>query len=91
MGDINAFTKLGSVKMVGVFSLGLAITAPVYMFLNLQLQGILATDKKNNYSFNEYFSLRLMTSNIGMLLIMVFLLISNYDLVTKWVVFNCFS
>ncbi|MDA2530936.1 polysaccharide biosynthesis protein [Bacillus cereus] len=81
------FTKLGSVKMVGVFSLGLAITAPVYMFLNLQLQGILATDKKNNYSFNEYFSLRLMTSNIGMLLIMVFLLISNYDLVTKWVVF----
>jgi len=77
-GIIALLAKLGSTKMVGQFTLGLAITAPIIMFTNLQLRTVQATDANDEYTFYEYFTLRLILTLLGLLLITGITLISNY-------------
>nr|WP_249436140.1 oligosaccharide flippase family protein [Paenibacillus sp. Marseille-Q4541] len=68
---VVSISKLGNVSMVGEYSLALAITAPIILFLNFQLRNFQATDAKNEYSFKDYLTLR-----IGMLIIAFIILIS---------------
>jgi O-antigen/teichoic acid export membrane protein len=58
-GMLVTLAKLGTAEMVGQFALGLAITAPVIMFTNLQLRTVLATDTRGEYPFAGYLGLRL--------------------------------
>ena len=55
-----ALAKAGSAEMVGQFALGLAVTAPVFMFANLQLRSLQATDAKEQYAFADYLGLRVL-------------------------------
>ena len=57
-GILVALAKLGNPEMVGQFSLGLAISAPIILFFNFQLRIVQSTDIKNEYAFSEYFILR---------------------------------
>ncbi len=68
-GMLVILAKLGSPEMVGRFALGLAITAPVIMFTNLQLRSIQATDARGEYLFGNYFGLRLFATAIALLII----------------------
>jgi len=61
--------KLGSKEMVGLFTLGLAVTAPVMMLTNLQLRGIQATDARREYVFGHYVGLRLLTTLLALVVI----------------------
>ena len=70
--------KLGSPEMVGEFALGLTIAAPVFMFTNLQLIHIQATDAKQQYLFSDYFSLRLISTTVGLFSIGIITLIAGY-------------
>jgi O-antigen/teichoic acid export membrane protein len=54
--------KLGTVADVGHFAYALAVTAPIFIFSQLQLRGLQATDAAADYSFGEYLSLRLVTT-----------------------------
>src|SRR6185312_7757127 len=58
--------KLGTIDMVGAFTLGLAIATPILMFSCLNLRSIFVTDQQGAFRFHEYFTLRL-----GMLAISV--------------------
>ena len=53
--------RLGSLDIVGQYSLGLAMTAPVFMFTNLQLASLEATDAAEVYTFSDYRLLRLLS------------------------------
>ena len=66
---IVVLAKFGSAEVVGQFSLGLAITAPIILFSNMQLRNIIATDSVNQYSFSEYYGTRII------LLLLAFLVI----------------
>jgi len=68
--------KLGSKEMVGLFTLGLAVTAPVMMLTNLQLRGIQATDARHEYLFGHYFGLRLLTTLLALAVIAGIVVIS---------------
>jgi O-antigen/teichoic acid export membrane protein len=68
-GMLVVLAKLGSPEMVGQFTLGLAVTAPVIMFTNLQLRGIQATDAKGDYVFSDYLALRLIGTGLALLII----------------------
>lgn len=59
---LSIISKLGSIEMVGMFSLGLAITAPIFIFFNLQLRVVQATDAVDEYSFSNYYMLRVIMS-----------------------------
>src|SRR5699024_7132965 len=73
--------KLGNPAMVGLYSIGLAITAPIINLTNLQLRQIQATDTKNSdYIFNDYFGLRIVMGIVLMAITLAVILISGYNL-----------
>src|ERR1700739_2752286 len=57
-GMLSILAKRGSPAIVGVFALGLAVSAPVFMFCNLQLRSVQATDAQTRYQFADFFVLR---------------------------------
>lgn len=77
-GMLVVLAKLGSPEMVGTFTLGLAIAAPVFMFTNLQLRYIQATDAKQQYFFSDYLSLRLISTVLGLMLVYIVTLAAGY-------------
>jgi O-antigen/teichoic acid export membrane protein len=66
-----AMAKFCAPAEVGVFALGLAVTAPVLMLANLQLRSVQATDARGSFRFNEYFVLRLMTTGLSLIFILL--------------------
>ncbi|MEG4086689.1 oligosaccharide flippase family protein [Microcoleus sp. POL10_C6] len=78
-GMLVVLAKLGSPEMVGKFTLGLAVTAPVFMLTNLQLRSIQATDARKEYLFSDYLSLRLIGTALAFLIIFVITISSGYS------------
>src|SRR5215831_10317484 len=76
-GTLVVLAKLGSVDMVGQFGLALAITAPVFIIANLQLKAVQVTDARGEYSFAQYFGLRITTTILAFLAACAIGLISN--------------
>jgi O-antigen/teichoic acid export membrane protein len=85
-GILVALTKLGSPEMTGQFTLGLAVTAPVFMLTNLQLRQIQATDAKLLYPFTAYLGLRLLCTQIALGAVMAIAVCSGYRWQTMTVV-----
>ncbi len=85
-GVLSALAKLGNPAVVGQYALALAITAPVFMFTNLQLRGVQATDARHEYQFSDYFTLRCLSTLTGILTIGVIVALSHYDRTTKLVI-----
>ena len=85
-GMLSVLAKLGSPSIVGQYALGLAITAPVFMMTNLQLRGVQATDAHHEFGFADYFTLRLISTLLGTLVILLLTLFAVYDTSTKMVI-----
>uniref|UniRef100_UPI001ABB5751 lipopolysaccharide biosynthesis protein n=1 Tax=Aetokthonos hydrillicola TaxID=1550245 RepID=UPI001ABB5751 len=85
-GMLMVLAKLGSPEMVGKFTLGLAVTAPIIMFTNLQLRTVQATDTKRQYLFSDYLGLRLCGTGLAMLIIAAIIAISGYGWETSLVI-----
>ncbi len=62
-GMLVVLAWLGSPEMVGAFALGLAVTAPVFMFTNLQLRSVQATDARGDFHFGDYLGTRLLMTS----------------------------
>jgi len=86
-GILVILAKLGSPEMVGQFTLGLAITAPVIMFTNLQLRIVQATDTRKHYSFSDYLGLRLISTALALAIITVISLLGSFRWETSLVIF----
>src|SRR5215203_1463425 len=69
-GMLAILAKMGSPEMVGQFALGLAVTAPVIMFTNLNLEAVQATDARHQYRFGDYLALRLVGSTLALVVIL---------------------
>ena len=65
-GMLVVLARLGSPEAVGQFTLALAISAPVFMFTNLQLAAVQATDAKGQYAFGDYFRLRIVATTAAL-------------------------
>ncbi|MFB2836056.1 lipopolysaccharide biosynthesis protein [Floridanema evergladense] len=85
-GMLIVLAKLGSPEMIGQFTLGLAVTAPVIMFTNLSLRNVQATDAKYKYQFGDYLGLRLIATSLGLLIILGITIASGYRLQTLLVI-----
>jgi len=57
--------------IVGRFALANAITIPIFAFTSLDLDTLQITDAKNQYDFEDYFNLRLVTSGFALFLSIV--------------------
>src|ERR1700730_7735380 len=85
-GMLSVLAKLGSAAVVGQFALGLAIAAPIFMFTNLQLRGVQATDSRSEFAFSDYFTLRCIATSVGFAAIITLVLSSRYDRHTSLIV-----
>lgn len=83
---LSVLAKLGTPETVGQYALGLAITAPIVMFSNLQLREVYATDARNEYDFRDYFGLRIVMTSVALLLLAGLVLLSDYDVMTKSII-----
>lgn len=72
-GMLSVLAKLGSLSIVGQFTLGLAVSAPVFMLTNLQLRSVQATDVNAECRFADYFTLRLLATLLGLAVIVLLL------------------
>jgi O-antigen/teichoic acid export membrane protein len=86
-GMLSVLAKAGNTAIVGQFALGLAITAPVFMFTNLQLRAVKTTDARSDFEFADYFTLRVLASLAGLLFVAAVAWLLPYDRGTRWVVF----
>jgi len=81
-----ALAKTLPAAAVGQFSLGLAISAPIFMLTNLQLRSLQATSASDLFDFRDYLSFRLVTTTIGFLVIAGVALTVDYKGPTKVVI-----
>jgi O-antigen/teichoic acid export membrane protein len=59
---VAVLVKLADPSLVGEYALALALINPVFMFANLQLRAVQATDARNRYEFSDFATLRLICS-----------------------------
>lgn len=71
--------KLGSPEDVGKFALGLATTAPIFMFATLRLRDVQATDAKQEYLFEDYFAMRMATTVAALLVVVGITIVSGFQ------------
>jgi O-antigen/teichoic acid export membrane protein len=77
-GMLVTIAKLGSPEMVGQFTLGLAVTAPVMMFTNLHLRTVQVTDAKREFAFGDYLALRLIGTTVATIVIIGIIATAGY-------------
>lgn len=70
-GLLAVLSKLMDVGAVGLFGLAMAVIVPVTQLFDLGLRKAQATDVAREYHFNHYFSLRVVTSSVALLLIIL--------------------
>jgi len=85
-GMMILLAKLGDPGMVGRFALALAVCAPVYMLVNLQLRAVQATDARDQYLFGDYLGLRIITTLSAFLIIGAITQIAGFRPATALVV-----
>ena len=77
-GMLSALAKLGTPEMVGMFSLGLAVTTPIIVLSMMQLRSVQVTDARREYEFGHYLALRLGTCALAVLAIAVVIFAAGY-------------
>jgi O-antigen/teichoic acid export membrane protein len=83
---LAVIAKLGTPEMVGLFTFGLAVTAPIIIFANLKLRAVQATDARQDFQFGNYLALRLIALGLAFVTISLFTWWSAYSLETKIVI-----
>ncbi len=78
-GQLIVLAKLLNPEIVGVFALGLAVTGPIMIAANLGLRTLQVTDAKREFTFKYYIWLRVITTLIAILVIVVIAKIGGYS------------
>jgi O-antigen/teichoic acid export membrane protein len=81
-GLLITIAKLSDPENVGVFTLGLALSAPIMLFFNFHLRIALVTDNKNDYKFSEYWTSRLVSSVVFLLVLSIIVILYSENIYT---------
>ena len=85
-GIVVLLAKLGNPTMVGQYALGLAVSAPILLFAYLQLRAVQATDVNGDFSFGDYFGVRLAATGAALALVLALLSLGSYSAPTAWTI-----
>lgn len=64
---LSVLAHFSGSAIVGLFALGLAMTEPIFLFANLSLRTVQATDARRLFPFSDYLGLRLTTTVLALL------------------------
>lgn len=68
-----------SESMVGIFGLGMAIAAPIFMLTNMELRLLLVTETKQETAFGHYFALRIVSIVFALIISCLVLAMYSYE------------
>jgi O-antigen/teichoic acid export membrane protein len=68
-GIVLLLAKLGDAGQVGLYALGMAVSAPIILFANLQVRTLLASDVKEEFRFGQYLAFRFVSLFLALLAI----------------------
>jgi O-antigen/teichoic acid export membrane protein len=68
-GIVVALVKLGNPEQVGEYAFGMAVSAPIVLFANLQLRALLVSELRDRFSFGQYLTFRLVSLGAALLLV----------------------
>jgi O-antigen/teichoic acid export membrane protein len=77
--QLSLIVKFTTSLTLGYYTLALASTAPVFMFLGLHLRALIVTDSKKEWTFSSYFFMRSITVGIALLFVGMYAWISNCE------------
>ena len=77
-GLLVALTKIGDPQMAGQYTLGLAVTAPVIIFLGFNLRAVIVSDTRRECPCGVYLAFRLLAMATAMCIIGGIVLIAGY-------------
>lgn len=78
-GMLAILAQLTTPIEVGRYALALAITGPVFIFANLKLRQVLATDAHAEYSFGQYLGQRIISTAVAAMALVAAILVSPLD------------
>ncbi|MBU5618055.1 hypothetical protein KPY62_13335, partial [Psychrobacter sp. TAE2020] len=83
---LTIIAKYFSGQALGEYSYALSIAAPVFMLTNLQLRPILIADYNSDkyYRYENFFSLRFYTNVLGLLIVLTWGGITNFNSI--WII-----
>jgi O-antigen/teichoic acid export membrane protein len=80
---LAVLARLTSPEVVGRYALGLAIGTPIFLFTNLNLAQMQATDARGEYTFGDYRGLRLLSNIAALLSVFLWVVFAHYDAPTS--------
>lgn len=83
---LSLFAKFGNAIIVGQFSLGLAICAPIVLFTGMQNRLVQATDARNDYRFGHYMALGFISNALAALAIVGTALVIPFLPQTRYII-----
>lgn len=83
---IILLNKFGSPEIVGQYSLGLAVTAPIYMLSHFHLRSVLIVDSSGKYEVGDYIGLRLMTTCAAFMITICISFLGGFNHMTQLVI-----
>lgn len=78
-GMLSILARFTTPVEVGRYALALAISGPVFVFANLKLRQVLATDAAGEYTFGHYLGQRILTSSTAALGIVTVVIVLGLD------------
>jgi O-antigen/teichoic acid export membrane protein len=82
-GMLAVLARLTSPVVVGRYALGLAIGTPIFLFTNLNLAQVQATDARGEYSLGDYRGLRLLSNIVALASVCLWVALARYDAPTN--------
>jgi O-antigen/teichoic acid export membrane protein len=80
---LAVLARLTSPEVVGRYALGLAIGTPIFLFTNLNLAQVQATDARGEYSLGDCRGLRLLSNLAAVLSVCLWVALARYDAPTN--------
>lgn len=78
--QLSLVSKLMNINDLGEYTLSIAIVSPLFLFFCMQLRSLILTDHKDEFSYATYFSFRLFTSIIFLLIVCFLGILMRFNL-----------
>ncbi len=83
---ITLLARSSNPATLGIYSLALAITGPVFIFFNMQLRTFLSTDVERSYERTTYVLVRSVSTVLAVVVIVSLCLVSSYTSFLYWII-----
>lgn len=78
--QLSLVSKFMNINDLGEYTLSIAIVSPLFLFFCMQLRSLILTDHKDEFSYATYFSFRLFTSIIFLLIVCFLGILMRFNL-----------